>query len=209
MLTFIWQGLPPLTLGPYGTLLLTLLAAILAIITWRQRTWKSTADAAVLEMNVHKQTCERLISEKTELDKQRNDLSLLVAQLQATRDLKPLIEAVSSWISEGRTRFDEANRRLDVIHKEQTTALKAVLEEVQAQRKTSEQAFRDLTQTFRSHVLEDHESQIANKEVQLRFVSMMDSVERRLTQIAVQIGVVQWEKPHQASEQKTAAKRPG
>lgn len=173
------QGLPTISLGPMGTIIMIVLTAVLALISWRQRTWKSTADAAIAEMNVHKSACERLRVTNAEL-------ATHVGKLEAQTDLKPLIDAVSSWVIEGRARFEAANSKLDVIHAEQNTALKAMLDEIRAQRATSEDSYRTVTAAFVTHSLED-------KEYQLRFITMMDSVERRLSEIAVQVGLVKWQ----------------
>lgn len=168
MILLLLQGLPPFQLGPYGSGGLFLVTAALAIITWRQRIWKSTAESAIAEMNVHKETGVRLRNEKEDYLVEKQSLLTKIGKLETQTDLRPLIDAVTSWVSEGRLRFEEAQKKLDVIQTEQTSTLKEVIEEVRSQR-------------------------IASETGQTRFLAMMDSVERRLTTIAVRVGVDQWE----------------
>ena len=170
------------SLGPTGTILLTALAAVgslasmvLAVVSWKQRTWKSTADAAVAELGVHKQAAERLRGTCA-------DLTAKVAKLEAQTDLKPLIDAVSSWVIEGRARFDAANSKLSLVE----TALRTMLDEMKAQRSVSEDAYRSVTTAFMTHTLED-------KEYHLRFVNALDKIERRLSEVAVRVGVDKWQ----------------
>lgn len=179
------QILQTLSLGPNGTILLTLVTLALAIITWWQRTWKSTSDAAVAELGVYKQANERLRAEKEAQQTQIVDLNTELAKMHAQTDLKPLIDSITNWITEGRSRFDAAKLDLDRIHSEQETAFKAILTEVSAQRVTSETAYRDLTQVFMTHTIDD-------SKFQLRLTIMMDAVERRLSDIAVKVGITQW-----------------
>lgn len=174
----------PLSFGPYGTAFLLLVTVVLAVISWRQRTWKSTADAAVAEMNVHKEANDRLRSEKEELHSR-------LSKLEAKTDLAPLIKAqetnaeiIRQWVTEGRHRFDEARNSLE----SNTKALTQILEESRAQRAASEDAYRTLSATFMTHALDD-------KEYQLRYLNMLDSVEKRLSSIAVKIGMDNWESP--------------
>lgn len=198
------QSYPTVWLGPWGTILLTIICAFFAILTgWSRyveskvreklKTWESTAQAAQIEMNIHKETCERLREENSLSEKTRALLVEQVAKLQAATDLKPLVDTVSSWVVEGRERFSKAEHRLDEIHSENTKALTAVLEEVKAQRVTSEDSYRQLTAAFVAHTQEDQMSFIENKETHFRFIGMMDSVERRLTEVAVRIGHPVWE----------------
>ena len=185
---FLLQQMPTVSLGPAGTVLISMVAAVLAIISWRQRTWKSAADAAVVEMKIHKAAAERLRAATQEL-------TIRNAKLEAQTDLKPLVDAITSWVTEGRTRFDDARSRLDAMHTEQSNSLKGLLEELKAQRATSEDSYRSLTAAFMAHTLEDQQHQLENKQVTLRFVSMMDAVERRLSEVAVEVGISRWQNP--------------
>lgn len=178
----LFQNFPQLSLGPIGTIVVLIITCILAVISWRQRTWKSTADAAVAEMTVYKSVAERLREEKKTVDDRLH-------KLEAMTDLAPLIlaqqtaiEIIKQWIDEGRKRFDDARSSLD----RNTDALTKVLEEIKAQRITSEDSYRSLSTAYMAHTLED-------KEYQLRFVNMLTSVEKRLSELAVQIGKTKWE----------------
>lgn len=165
-----------------GGIILTALSLVLAFITWRQRSWKSTADAAVAEMNVHKEANARL----------RDDVKTLhvqVADLSKQRDLEPLITTVINWVDEGRKRFERAENGLN----SNTAALTELIREIQAQRATSEDAYRQLTASFMAHTLEDKEIQLEATRARLRVAEALDEIERRLSQVAVKVGVVKWE----------------
>jgi hypothetical protein len=161
---------PNIYLGPTGTVLVVGLMLLLLFLVWRQRNWKSAADAAVAEMGVHKAAAERLRAAHDELLAE-------VTRLQTKTDLKPLIESLNLWVVEGRTRFESAEKRLNDVHCEQTRALTAVLEE--------QQRLRD---GFAVHM---H----ADSEAQLRIATLMGSLEQRLSMIAVRIGVLEWSPP--------------
>lgn len=189
--------LPPFQLGFWGTTLLCLfwlvLTTTLTVLNWRLKrrvdeaqSWKEAANAAVTEMEVHKATCERMRGEREEYTREKGEMLTRIGKLEGQTDLKPLVETMSSWVIEGRGRFDEAKKLLDIVHLEQSTALKAVIEEVKAQRTTSEDSYRSITAAFITHTMED-------KEYQLRFIQMMDGVERRLTTLAVQMGLPEWQ----------------
>jgi hypothetical protein len=198
-------------LGPTGTVLYTIAVLTMAYFTWSQNrsekktreslnTWKETAQAAVVEKDLSKETCARLREEKVQADSARVLLAEQVSKLQAATDLKPLIEVtaqlqkiMTSWVEEGRLRFSKAENRLDEIHSENTAAMKVLFEELRAQRTTSEDSYRSLTNSFVAHTQEDRESNIENKQIQFRFLNMMDDVERRLSSIAVKVGVEKWE----------------
>jgi len=163
-------------------------------------TWEQVAKAAVVEKDIHKETCVRLREEKSQADGARVLLAEQVSKLQAATDLKPLVEAIAqsqrtmtAWVEEGRTRFSKAETRLDEIHAENTTAMKVLFEELRAQRTTSEDSYRSLTNSFVTHTQEDRENNIETKQIQFRFLNMMDDVERRLSSIAVKVGVEKWE----------------
>lgn len=78
-------------------------------------------------------------------------------------------------------RFEAAEKRLSG----NTEALRILCEEMKAQRQNSEDSHNKLTAAFMAHALDD-------KDYQLKFVTMMDSLERRLSDVAVRVGVPKW-----------------
>lgn len=201
MLHLLLMQIPttPFYIGPWGAALATAVIVVLAILSYKRGTWKSTADSAVLEMNVYKGMAERLREEKKGVEDSKIALVEKISKLEAATDLKPLAEAIhvqqntiAAWVGEGRERFTKTEVRLDQIHSENTKALTAVLEEVRAQRIMSEDAYRQLNVAFHEHTIEDHQVTLENKEVNFRFANMLDVLERRVSETAVQIGHVKW-----------------
>lgn len=189
-------------LGPAGAILLFAIAGFefvvgvaLTIVVVRQRSWKTIIDntesanqAAVTEMNVHKEAASRLSGENRSLIKENE-------RLKAQTDLAPLNKTLHDWVAEGRLRFESASKRLDEIHTQQGIALTSILEELKAQRITSEASTRAIVETMReqstalqTHVMED-------RQYQLRFLNILDSLERRTSDIAVKIGMSKWSEP--------------
>ena len=192
----LFQELPNIiSLGPVGTILYTVVALILGLIVWRQRNWRSAAEAAsssreaaIAEMNVHKETCERIRAEQKELRDEN-------AKLKALTDLAPLISAqqtnteiIKQWVLEGRDRFDSARDALKV----NTGALTALVEEVKAQRVTSESSYRTITNAFMEHTIEDKQVALEANQNQARLINAIEELERRMSLMAVQVGVVTW-----------------
>lgn len=191
------QGGP--VLGPTATLIVVglaiaeaLVASALGVVVVRQRTWKATIDnqkssldAALAEMEVHATGKARLSQENR----------VLIAEnehLKALTDLKPLTDIITGWVTEGRVRFEAASKRLDEIHTQQSVALTGLLEEIRAQRINADKsneaivnALSEQSTLFATHILED-------RQYQLRTVSILDSLERRLSDTAVRIGLVRW-----------------
>ena len=165
----------------------------------RQRTWKTiienqkaALDAALSEMEVHHKAAQRLSAENRDLITKNEHLRTLT-------DLKPLTDIITSWVTEGRVRFESASKRLDEIHTQQSVALTGMLEEIRAQRITAEKsneaivaALNQQSTAFATHMLED-------RQYQLRTVSIMDSLERRMSDVAVRIGIAQWTEPGEKS----------
>lgn len=179
----------PIQLGPLGTLIMAAMVLAsgaitlaLAIIAYRQRAWRSTADAAVAEMAVHKESAERLREDNSKLHAQ-------IAELSKQRDLEPIIAAMGVYFNEGRDRFMRAEAALQA----NTNVLAELIAEVKAQRSTSEDAYRQLTASFIAHTLEDKEAQLEATRTRLRVAEALSELERRLSQVAVQIGVAKWE----------------
>lgn len=180
----ILQELPttllPTSVGGYISLVAVL---VLAILLWRQRNWRSaaeankaSADAAIVEMNVHKEASERLRQEVKELRDSN-------AQLNAQRSLEPLVKTISEWVSEGRARFQSAEARLDVntdALRQNTAALTELIREVKAQRQTSEDSYRSLTAAFIAHTLEDKQLQLEAAHMRERTTTMLDALADRL-----------------------------
>jgi hypothetical protein len=178
------------------------IAAILSIITYRQRNWKTAADAAIAEMKVHQTAAERLRLTNSEQ-------AIEIGKLRAQTDLKPLVDAISSWVVEGRARFESAQTKLDTVHSEQrvkldqvhteqTNSLRAMMEEMRAQRIASEDAYRTLSTAFVSHNIEDERNQLEVRRINERFIGMLDAMERRLSEVAVTIGLSKWGPEHPA-----------
>ena len=175
-------------LGPTGTVIMLALLVTLTVINWRQRTWRSTADAAVAEMNVHKQTAERL-------EKDSRALRDRAAKAEAQTDLQPLMAMLATYFDQGRTRFEKAEQGL----LSNTAVLTELVSEVKAQRATSEDCYRQLTAAFVAHTLEDKQAQLEATQTRLRVANALDKLEQRLSYVAVRVGVTRWE-PSKASE---------
>ena len=133
-------------------------------------------------MSVHKQTAARLHEENVMLRDR-------AAKLEGQTDLQPLITIIREWVTEGRGRFDSAERALSG----NTAALTELINEVKAQRATSEDSYRQLTAAFMAHTLEDKEQQLEATRTRLRVANALDELERRLSTVAVQVGVTKWE----------------
>ncbi len=200
MILLLQEAIPTVSLGPAGTIILTILAAVLSIITWRQRTWKSTASAAVTEMRIHRESAGRLRTDNVDLQKR-------LEKLETQTDLRPLIDAITSWVAEGRVRFDDAKshlvknaERLNVIHAETAALLQGLLEEAKAQREVSEVSYRTLTQAFIDHTAEDRTVALESQKIHLRLLSMLGQIEQRMSRVEVRAGVRKHQKVVVASE---------
>lgn len=115
-------------LGPWGQLLLLLLALAFAYFTWRNRAWKSAAEAASAalgvireEMTTHKDRAERLSLETRQLLVEN-------ASLKTKTDLEPLINVITAWTEESRQHFLQAMERLEQIHGQHTRGMAEVSE---------------------------------------------------------------------------------
>jgi hypothetical protein len=108
-------------LGPWGQLLLLILACILAYFTWRQRQWRSTAEAAQTELIILRARDERL-------SKENRELLTEIATLKARTDLKPIVDAFNAWTNESRGHFLQAMERLEEIHSEQSGSTAKVVD---------------------------------------------------------------------------------
>lgn len=184
------------------TAISTVAAGVLGI---RQRTWKalisnqeSALHTALAELQIHEKAAARLSTENRGLLTENE-------HLKALTDLKPLTDIITNWVTEGRVRFEAASKRLDEIHAQQSVALTGLLEEVRAQRinadKSNEALVAALNQqmtAFATHTLED-------RQYQLRTVSIMDSLERRMSDVAVRVGMVQWSEPDEKAATQTSS----
>lgn len=187
---------PNLVLGPIGTLLYTIVALILGIIVLRQRQWRSAAEAASsraqaaeAEMSVHEKTADRLREETKDLREQNS-------KLKALTDIQPLLQAqqhnnqtILEWRDEGRIRFDDARKALEV----NTLALTELVKEVQKNRITSEASYRELTASFIAHTLEDKTAALEAAQMRSRTLMVIEEMERRMSLLAVKVGVHKWE----------------
>lgn len=154
-----------------SSIILAVVTLALTVITYRQRAWRSAAEAAIAEKNVHKETAERLRAEATMLRSE-------VGQLKGQTDIAPLVQGMAST----------------------TNVLTNLCEEIKAQRATSEVAFktvedsyRSLTASFIAHTLEDKAAQLEATETRLRLATALNGIEDRLSQVAVRVGMVKWE----------------
>lgn len=196
MAIYLLQELPSVPLGPTATFILGVITVILAIINWRQRLWKSTSDAAVVEMNIHKETADRLRDENHALrDK--------ASKLEAATNLEPLIQSIQGqshiiekWVDEGRKRFDDARNSLDV----NSQALRALIEEFKSHRTVIDESHKGLTAAFVSHTLDDKHAQIEQAHTQLRIANTLDDLENRLSQVAVRVGMIRWDNKEDQSQ---------
>lgn len=173
-----------LNMGPIGTLLYTVIAIILSLIVWKQRNWQNAAvaaktslDVAVAEMQIHRESALRLREEA----KQMQDL---ISKLKASTDLAPLVvshqassDLIHNWIKEGRGRFDEARQSLGL----NTSVLQSLAEEVREHRNA-----------FIAKTIEQKQSDLLIMEQQIRLVGLLDELERRLSVMAVQVGLPSW-----------------
>jgi uncharacterized membrane protein YdbT with pleckstrin-like domain len=105
--------------APWVQVILLLVAVYFAYLSYRQRQWKSAADAAIAEMRVWHDTAERL-------GKENRGLIAVNTALQCKTDLTPIVETINHWTNESRGHFLQAMQRLEVIHKEQVEAMREV-----------------------------------------------------------------------------------
>lgn len=104
--------------GPYGQVLLIILATVFAYLTWRNRQWRSTAEAAQAALGVSGSELDTWKERGERLSKENRELLTQLAELKARTDLQPLVDAIKTWTVEGRGRFDQAMQRLEAIHGE-------------------------------------------------------------------------------------------
>lgn len=197
----LWQEFPTSLLPSPGVVITSVIAAVLAYMNWRQRAWRSTSEAAVVEKNLYKEAAERERQDKEKL-------ALEVAALNKQRDLQPLATAISAWVAEGRGRFDKADNSLN----ENTLALRSMIDEMKAQRitfesvaKQSEDAYRSLTASFISHTIDDKQQQLEQTRIGLQIANAINEIEDRLSQVAVHVGYPKWEQRRAAGEKVNAA----
>lgn len=156
--------------------------------------WETAAVANAVELQTQREAANRLRGEN-------KDLITEVSSLKVRTDLRPLFDAVTGWVVESRDRFSKAMEGLSTNHIEQSEGLKALLLEIGAQRMTSEVAFRTLSQAFL-------EFQVNDSNHKERILQMMDNMERRLSDVGVKIGVVQWSTPQEFEQTGQLAQRP-
>lgn len=156
--------------------------------------WEAAASATAAELQTQRDAANRLRGEN-------KDLITEVSSLKVRTDLKPLFDAVTGWVVESRDRFSKAMEGLATNHVEQGEGLKALLLEIGAQRMTSEVAFRTLSQAFL-------EFQVNDSNHKERILQMMDNMERRLSDVGVKIGVVQWSTPQEFEQTGQLTPRP-
>lgn len=190
------------TLGPNATIVLfaivgleTLVGIALGIVVVKQRTTQtaihnteSALKGAEVELEVLRKRDERLSGENRDLIKRIERLTTLTS-------LEPLSKELHDWVTEGRLRFDASMKRLNEIHDQQSIALTSVLEELRAQRITSEESYRTMTEVFKEHATLLQTHNLEDRQFQLRVVGIMDALERRLSNIAVTIGMSEWTTP--------------
>ena len=177
----------------------------LGLVIVRQRTFKATIEntesanaAAVTELKVHRERAERLSEENRKLIAENEHLKTLTS-------LEPLTQTVHDWVSEGRLRFEAASKRLDEIHTQQSMALSGMLEELRAQRMASESNYKSMVEALKEQSTKFITAEMENSQFKLRIVGMMDTLERRLSDTAVKIGMPKWE---DRIEQEHREKRP-
>jgi len=178
----------PIYLGPIGTIILVGACIVLGFMALRQKNWKEAASSATSELGSLEKTVARLREEKALVVKEKEDLILENGGLRKQTDLKPIVDAVTGWISEGRLRFDEATKQLSQTREAQDKGLRELFAEVSANRRISEEAFRTYTTTFVQHVEEDRLGWT-------KLLTMFAVMEQRLSQTAIQIGKVKWDAP--------------
>lgn len=162
--------LPSVWLGPWGTAVLVLLTALTSVLSWRQRGWERTANAADKELDIQRGVASRLEDENKGLRHENTTLKV-------KSDLTPLLECIAkldagmkAWTDEGRRRFDKSMQRLDIIHVEQAQAMRTMLAAMETQREQSERIFAGLVGGFDLH-----------KGEMARVANILQSVERRLS----------------------------
>lgn len=182
----------PIYLGPVGTTIAVLIIVVLAFFSLRQRGWKSAADAAKSavvsatdEVNFHRSMIERLREEKATITKEKEALASENTRLKTQQDIKPVVDAITGWIIEGRTRFDQATLELKHVRDAQDKGIRELFSEVASARQVSEEAFRTYTTSFVHHVEEDRQSTV-------KILNMFAVIENRLNEVAVKVGQPQW-----------------
>jgi len=190
----------PIYLGPTGTIILVTACILLGFLAFRQRNWKTTADASSAELVIQRGTSDRLREEKLALQKEKDLLKEENIRLHAQTDLKPLVTEITNWISEGRGRFDEATKQLTQTRDAQDKGLRELFAEVSANRRVSEEAFRTYTTTFVQHVEEDRLGWT-------KLLAMFATMEQRLNQTAIQVGRVKWDTPSASQPESTHKER--
>jgi uncharacterized protein YukE len=183
--------LPPVSLGPWGIALYTVVAVGLLIVIWRQRNWKSTSDAAVIEMTVHEKAADRLRKENQALSDANNKLTSLTSLQPLMEIQRQQTDLIGQWVSEGRARFESAQTALAA----NTHALTELVTEIKSQRTTAEDSFRHLSNAFIGHDLEDKRNQAEQAGTQLKLVQAISQLEQRMSNIAVTIGMHEWAPP--------------
>lgn len=182
----------PIYLGPVGTTIAVLFIVVLVFFSLRQRGWKSAAEAAKSaitsatdEVNFHRSMIERLREEKATITREKEALASENTRLKTQQDIKPVVDAITGWIVEGRTRFDQATLELKHVRDAQDKGIRELFSEVASARSVSEEAFRTYTTSFVSHVEEDRVATI-------KILNMFSVIENRLNEVAVKIGQPQW-----------------
>lgn len=122
MLLFLLQTTCPPSqyLGPWGQLLLFAITCGLGVIGYRQRQWRSTADAAVAALGVATTELAVWKDKSVRQGEEIRGLIAEVASLHVKTDLKPLVDSVKDWTVESRGHFQMAMQRLEEIHSETT-----------------------------------------------------------------------------------------
>jgi hypothetical protein len=181
------DGLPPVVLGPWGTLILTFLVCCFAFFTWRSRAWKETAAAAQENLSIAKDTIASLRADKEELVKK-------CAGLELKTDLQPLERTVKSWIDESRDRFTKAMQELAEIHKSNSANLAVLIEEVRTQRSISESSFKSISDAFTRHMDDDritHDQEREERYGQIeRILGIITNLEKRTAATDVALGYI-------------------
>ena len=194
------------TLGPTATIILislagvqTLIMVAMGIVIVRQKSWQTTIHttesalaATNTELEVRKERNDRLSGENRNLIAEN-------AKLKAATDLEPLSKSLQDWVIEGRTRFDMAMKRLDEVYSHNSVALNAVLEELRSQRASSEALFKTMADSFKEQTLALSTHTLRDEQFNVRIVTIMDGLERRLSDTAVRIGMLKWSEPDEDS----------
>jgi hypothetical protein len=148
----IMQGLPPIQLGPWGTLILVVATVIFAYMAFRQKGWKEAAAAAAVTIQNRDDLLKNRNDTIAELRKSELALTDKCAKLEASRDLSPLENTVTAWINESRDRFTKAMIELSDGRKESNAVISDLADEMRAQRTIVEESFKALTKAFTDHV---------------------------------------------------------